>query len=277
MMTSSSPEQTQSHDANEQQASTAYQQPQQRQPHRRPSTSAGRSIAPIFPNDPDSIELKQYTRNLPQIHDDDDHDEHDDHDDHLQEGQATPDSCSHDDGNTNTGVTTPDLKGFPEQSRRTSFSAPSATSSTTTGHVHSRLSIFWANNISIVVPSKDARDHLGRQLYSLFIFVSIFAHSFLWIIASLDPGSFFSHFPLCVAFCLSSPDILSSSTVPLIRWFPSWDSLLEVNYSRLRRLWIGIQLRLSFILPFLSSYFPQLNVTEPRTVSRRRFILASIY
>lgn len=197
------PEQTQRHDANEQQASTAYQQRQQQQlPHRRPSTSAGRSIAPIFPNDPDSIELKQYTRNLPQIHDDDD--DHDDHDDHLQEGQATPDSCSHDDGNTNTGVTTPDLKGFPERVRRASFAAPSATTSTTTEHVDSRLSIFWANNISIIVPSQNARDHLGRQqLYSLFTIISIFAHSLLWIIASIGPWLFLLSFPFYVSFFIS--------------------------------------------------------------------------
>lgn len=152
-MTSSSPDQ-QTH--GQFQPTTAYQQQQQQQlPRRRPSTSAGRSIISVFSNEVDAIELKQYTPNPPQIHEDSDHD------DHLQGGQTTPDSCSNEDGSTNTGVTTPELKEVPLAAISTSSSASSA------GHVHSRLSIFWRNNISIIVPSKDARDHLGRQLYSV--------------------------------------------------------------------------------------------------------------
>lgn len=152
-MTSSSPDQ-QTH--GQLQPTTAYQQQQQQQlPRRRPSTSAGRSIISVFSNEVDAIELKQYTPKPPQIHEDSDHD------DHLQGGQTTPDSCSNEDGSTNTGVTTPELKEVPLAAISTSSSASSA------GHVHSRLSIFWRNNISIIVPSKDARDHLGRQLYSV--------------------------------------------------------------------------------------------------------------
>lgn len=234
-MTSNSPEQTQRRDASEYQTSTAYQQrQQQRLPHRRPSTSAARSISSIFPNDPDqaeAIELKQYTRKPPppQIHEDHD----DDHDDDLHEGQTTPDSCSHEDGNTNTGVTTPDLTRFPEPVPRTSFAASSvasvasaASAASSTGNVHSRLSIFWGNNISLVVPSKDARDHLGRQLYSVSSIAPILAHSFFLLDYSLNWTLvlfFSSHFPLLyVVSCLSSPDISSNSTVPLIRRFPWW-------------------------------------------------------
>lgn len=169
-----SDQQTQLHIPNERPSATAYQQRQRQLPHRRLSASACRSIASVFSTEADqvdAIELKQYTKKLPQIHGD-----HDDHEGSLQGGQETPDSCSHEYGNTDTGVTTPELKEFPEEVPR---APPTATSTapSSAGHVPSRLSTFWGNNISIIVPSKDARDHLGRQLYSVFVVGCILAHS----------------------------------------------------------------------------------------------------
>lgn len=171
--TMTSDQQTQLHIPSEHPSATAYQQRQQQLPHRRLSTSACRSIASVFSTETDqidAIELKRYTKKPPQVHDD-----RDNHDGDLQGGQETPDSCSHEYGNTDTGVTTPEPKEFPEEVPRAPPAATSTASSA--GYVPSRLSSFWGNNISIIVPCKDARDHLGRQLYSVSLVGCILAQS----------------------------------------------------------------------------------------------------
>lgn len=199
-----SDQQTQPHIPNEHPSATAYQQRQRQLPHRRLSTSACRSIASVFSTQADqvdAIELKQYTKKLPQTHN-----YHGGHDEDLQGGQETQDSCSHESGNTDTGVTTPELEEFPKEVSQ----APRTVTSTGSpaGHLPSRLSTFWGKNISIIVPSKDARDHLGRQLYCWLLVVFLptlllLRYSLNWTLAPSFSISFYNAVYVFIFSCFS--------------------------------------------------------------------------
>lgn len=181
-----SPEQAQQHDANE---------PCQDKTKQQSSSSASviRSLASLFSAEADELdatELRMYdgqTRKTPQTR------HGSDHDGDLQGGHATPNpSYPYEAGDINTGSTTPEHRSSSGGAR-----APSSTISTPSLEgVPSRSSAFWKNNISVVVPFKDARDHLGRQLYSTPLLLPSYNYLlfFSWSIASILPCPFFLFF-----------------------------------------------------------------------------------